>query len=405
MSTSLLYHGFGATTYSYHRTEYHQGGMTFHLKKKPKYQRCVICKSRNVIRQGQRFLKVRTLPIGPKPIFLGLHLHRLKCRDCKSYRQESRDLTLPRKSYTKQLARFVLDLAEKMTLTDISQHLHLNWQIVKDIVKSDLEKKEKARSWKNVSLIAVDEIAIRKGHRYMTVIADLETGMVLDVVDGRDSDCLKPVFHRLIRVGAPFKAVAMDMSPAYRKAVAEYARPSTKIVHDPFHIVQAMNKMVDEVRRDEHARLIEEGHEAIKGNRFLLLFAREKLMSDPDKANRLNTMLKLNENLNKAYLLKEDFRQFWSQGNKYNAAQFLDTWLAQARSLKLGPVQRIAKTIGKCRDSILSWYDHRISNGPLEGLNNKIKVLKRRAYGYRDTAFFRLLILFLHDKPFRLAGT
>ena len=405
MSTSILYHGFGATTYNYKKTEYRDGSMTFHLKKKEKYQHCVVCKSKDVVRQGQRFLKVRTVPIGAKPIFLGLHLHRLKCRDCKSYRQESRDLTLPRKSYTKQLARLVLALVEKMTLADISRHLRLDWQIVKDIVKLDLEKKEKARCWKDVRFIAVDEIAVRKGHRYMTVVADLETGMVLDVVDGRNSECLKPVFHRLIREGAPFKAVAMDMSPAYRKAVAEYARPSTKIVHDPFHLVQAMNQMVDEIRRDEHSRLIEEGHEAIKGNRFLLLYAREKLTSDQDKVNRLETMLKLNENLNKAYLLKEDFRQFWNQGNKQKASQFLDTWLAQARSLNLVPVQRVAKTIYKHRNSILSWYDYPISNGPLEGLNNKIKVLKRRAYGYRDTDFFRLLILFIHNKPFQLTGT
>ena len=404
MSTSILYHGFGATTYHYQKTEYQKGSLIFHLKKKPDKQRCVACKSRDVTRQGRRFLKVRTVPFGAKPVFLGLHLHRLKCRNCKSYRQESRDLTLPRKSYTRQLTRLVVDLAEKMTLADLSRYLCLDWQIVKEIVKSNLQRREKARCWKNVRLIAVDEIAVRKGHRYMTIVVDLETGMVLDAVEGREADCLKPVFHRLIREGAPFEAVAMDMSPAYRKAVAEYARPSTKIVHDPFHLVQALNRMVDEVRRNEHLRLLNQGVDHIKGNRFLLLHAREKLIADPNKTKRLETMLQLNQNLNKAYLLKEDFRQFWSLNQKRQAADFLDTWLVQAKSLPLPAVQKLAKSIAKHRDSILSWYDYPISNGPLEGLNNKIKVLKRRAYGYRDTAFFRLLILFLHNKPFRLLG-
>ena len=402
MSTSLLYHGFGTITYTYVKTLFEKGTIYFFLRKKSCKQRCAVCHSRKVSPQGEeKSYAIKTLPIGSKPVVLVITLQRLKCQECGAKRQESRDLAQPRKSYSRQLAKLVCDLAHRMNLQDLADHLGLAWHTVKDILKNHLEKKEKRRSWREVRWIGIDEIAVRKGHRYLTVVVDLESGQVLEVVEGRDAACLKPIFTRLKRAKAALQAVAIDMSPSFRKAIAEYAGDGVAIVHDPFHLIQAMNRVIDQVRRDEQARLDQEGKKWIKGNRFLLLKGRENL-ADKERG-RLEEMLAINHQLNQVYLLKEDLRQLWCQPNKQEAGAFLQTWLEQAFSLGLKPLTTLAKTITKYREAILAWYDFPVTTGPLEGLNNKIKTLKRRAYGFRDLAFFRLLILFIHWGPFKLS--
>lgn len=116
-------------------------------------------------------------------------------------------------------------------------------------------------------------------------------------------------------------------------------------------------------------------------------------------------MFSLNENLYRTYLLKEDSRQLWNQENKEEARSFLEAWIEEAKELGLKPLNRLAETLSQRAESIVAWYDYHISTGPLEGLNNKIKVLKRRAYGYRNQSFFRLLVLFIHEREFRFSGT
>ena len=404
MSTSLLYHAFGTINYRYVKTEYGQGRVVFHLEKKREKQRCVVCRSKQVTHYGGNSYSIRTVPIGKMPTWLHLSLKNLKCEECGACRQESREVADPRKTYTRKLARLVLELVQRMTINDVARYLKMGWHQVRDIVQADLEKKEARRSWRHVRLLAIDEIAVRKGHRYMTVVVDLESGMVLDAVDGRRAESLEPVFSRLRRAGAEIKAVAVDMSSAYTKAITTYA-PTATIVHDPFHIVQAANKALDDVRRVEQARLEKDNRKVIKGNRFLLLKGWEKLEDDDRQISKLEEMFALNEPLYRAYLLKEDLRQIWDQGSKLEAEKFMTSWIEEAERLDLPPIKRLAKTLSERREGILAWYDYRITTGPLEGLNNKIKVLKRRAYGYRNQGFFRLLILFSHQKEFCLTGT
>ena len=141
MSTSLIYHGFGARTYNYCSTKYQDGAVFFHLEQKPEYQRCVVCGSRDVIREGVEKYTVRTLPIGSRAVFFVLNLHVLRCKECGAVRQESRDVAEPRKSYTKAFARYVLGLVEHMTISAVARHLGVGWGLVKSILKKDLEKK------------------------------------------------------------------------------------------------------------------------------------------------------------------------------------------------------------------------------------------------------------------------
>jgi transposase len=404
MSTSLLYHAFGATTYDYRSSEYRGGAIYLHAEKKPQRRRCPVCRSRRITLEGQQSYPVRTLPIGNKPVFLILHLHVVNCKECGALKQETRDVADPRKSYTRAFARYVIDLSQHSTLKAVAAHLRVGWDMVKTIVKERLMYRAKRRSWSKVRRIAIDEFAVRKGHDYMTVVLNLDTGHVLYTAEGNDHTSLEAFFKRLRRTGAKLQAIAVDMSAAYLKGIRLYGPKDVSVVHDRYHVVANMNKVVDEVRRSEQNRLEDEGKKLINGSRYLLLRGKEKLAEMPEKQSRLDALLAVNETLNKAYMLKEDLRQFWSQDSKDAARIFIEQWIVEAKATTIGPVLRFAKTVETRIDYILSWYDHRITTGPLEGLNNKIKVLKRVAYGYRDMEFFSLRILFLHESTHQLTG-
>ena len=403
MSTSLLYHAFGATAHDYLRTEYRGGAVHFHLETKASRLCCAECGSAEVSSKGRVKCTLRGLPIGFRPVFLVLWLRVLFCSSCKRVRQERRRLADQRKSYTRAFARLVLGLAGEMALSSVASLLQVSWSMVRDIVKGDLDRRAERLSLADVRCIAIDEFAIRKGHRYATVVVEMLTGQVLFCVEGRDHTCLKPFFDRLAESGAKLEAVAVDMSGAYGKAIELFA-PGMPIVFDRFHVVSRMNEALDDLRRSEQNRLEGEGKRTIKGARYLLLRAKENLQKTPEKQARLDQLLAANELLHKAYLLKEDLRLFWDQATKQQAADFIDRWVKEARELGSKIIATVAETIALHRQRILAWYDHRITTGPLEGLNNKIKVLKRRAYGYRDMPFFLLRVLFIHETRFRLSG-
>jgi len=247
----------------------------------------------------------------------------------------------------------------------------------------------------------VDEFSIRKGHHYMTVVLDLETGHILHAHEGKDANALIPFLVKLKRKRAKIKAVAMDMSPAYMQAV-HAVFPEVDLVHDPYHVVAIVNRAIDETRRDMARQLSGPDKQLIKGSRFLLLNALESL--NPSRLERLMLLMEINEPLYAAYLLKEDLRTFWNLPSQELAATFLDAWIQQARSLELKHFSKVADTLNRHRHGLLSYFKHRISTGPLEGLNNKIKVLKRQAYGFRDMLYFKLRLYFIHEDTPAFAG-
>ena len=408
MSTRLLYRTFGVRTFDLVKTTVVRGVTYFHLVKKAAHRRCVCCKSRAVGLDSARVYPVRSVPIGSKPVFMVLTLYTLICMNCGTRRQESRDiadvLQTVRKSYTRAFAQLVLELADKMTILDVARYLRVGWDLVKGIIKSSLRRRARRRSWRKVKRIAIDEFAIRKGHNYMTLVVDLDSGRVLYWAEGKDHTALRAFFQRLRRARAKLEAIAVDMSGAYLKAIRMYAPKGVRLVHDRYHVVAEMNGVIDKIRREEQNRLDDEGKKAIKGGRYLLLYASEKLDEQPDKKARLDKLLEANELLHKAYLMKEDLRLFWSQGTKKKAEKFMRRWCREALGLGNKHTTRIANTILRRFHAIIAWYDHPITTGPLEGINNKVKVLKRVAYGYRDNEFFGLRLLFIHEAKFRLTG-
>lgn len=404
MSTSLLYHAFCVRTYDHVRTEFRDGAVYEHLHKKPYASRCAACRYPGVTRQGRATVTVRTLPIGKHPVFLVLHLHRVRCRRCDALKLESRDLAPPRKSYSFALARLVLDLCQEMSLSAVAKHLQLSWHLCKDILHSDLSRRAQRLRLRHVRRIAIDELFVGRPSQFLTVVVDLDSGKVLHVGRGKDAAALAPFFRRLRAARAQLRAIAVDMSAAFLKAIEQDGPKDVLIIHDRFHVMKLMNQVLDQVRRSEQNRLEAEGKKVLKGGRYLLLGNRATIDQDADKSRRLDELLCANQTLHKVYLLKEDLRLIWEQPTGLHAYWMLQQWLHSARQLGLRPLSRLCKTLEAAQDRILAFYRCPISTGPLEGINTKIRVLNRRAYGHRDLDFLALRILFIHQTGFRVTG-
>jgi len=403
MSTSLLYHAFGIQGYRYVRTAYVAGQTIFTLGQEPDTCRCPACGSADVVSRGHVERRFRSLPIGLRPTFLVLPIPRVECRACGVVRQVDITFADPRRSYTRRFERYVLELSRRMTIRDVATHLGVGWDLVKDIQKRDLARRFARPKLKHLRRIAIDEIAAARGHRYMTVVLDLGSGAVVFVGDGKGADALKPFWKRLRPSGAKVEAVAMDMSAAYRGAVARHLKKAV-IVFDHFHAIKLFNDKLSDLRRSLYHRAEADQKKVLKGARWLLLKNPENLDSDKDEKRRLEEELALNKPLATAYYLKEDLRRFWEQPGKRFATAFLNDWLRRAEASGVRMLQQMAKTLAAHRTGLLAYYDAMITSGPMEGTNNKIKTMKRMAYGFRDPEFFKLKILAIHETRYALVG-
>lgn len=404
MSTSLLYHAFGVRDYRYLKTEYIAGGVIFTVERKAETCRCAACGSENVWRQGGVTRQFSTLPIGSRPVTLVAEIPRLRCHDCGKTRQAEVGFADPRRTYTKSFERYVLELCSYMTIKDVAEHLGVSWDVVKDIQKRSLQKRFSKPKLKHLQQIAIDEISVGKGHRYVTIVLDLKSGAVIHVGEGKGGEALLPFWKRLRASGAKVKAVATDMSPAYIDAVATQL-PKATLVFDRFHVIKLYNEKLSALRRDLHRQLTDTMQkDALKGSRWLLLKRPENLDASRGEPERLAEALRLNEPLATAYYLKEELNEIWEQEDEEAARSLLMDWILYAESTGIRMLKQFAKTLRLHATGILAYYDYPISTGPLEGTNNKIKTMKRQAYGFRDREFLKLKIYALHQTKYALVG-
>jgi transposase len=373
MFTSFLYHGFGLVGCDYVRTRYTGGAVIFYIKRKRWKLRCPVCRRRDVLLRGTVARRFQTVPIGLKRVFLDLEVQRVECRYCGKVRQEKLGFADPRFSYSHAFERYALDLSKHMTIQDVARHLRISWDVIKEIQKGDLTKRFSKPCLKNVKRIAVDEIAVRKGHRYMMVALDMDTGVVIFVGDGKGSDALEPFWKRLRSSRTKMKAVAMDMSPAYISAVSSHL-PKTTIVFDHFHVVKLFNDKLSDLSRELYREAKGDLHKKVmKGTRWLLLKNPENLDLEKREKERLEEALKLNKPLSCAHYLKEYLRQVWLQQNKEEAEKVLSDWTEKAQSSDIKILMKFAKILAGYKSGILAYYDFRISSGPLEGYKQQNK--------------------------------
>lgn len=406
MSTSLLYHCFGITGRGIHHvhSRFEEGRTIFRIAQDPTTLACPACGSRRVRKKGTVFRRFMTLPIGLRATIIEFPIQRVSCLVCGLTRQVKIGFAEPDRRYTRRFERYVLDLSKHMTMTDVARHLGIDWHTVKEIQKTHLRRRFSQPSLKGLKRIAVDEISIGHGHHYLTVVLDLDTGAVVFVGEGKGADALEPFWKRLKSSRARIQAVAMDMSQAYITAVTAHL-PDSTIVFDHFHVIKLFNEKLTELRRDLYREATDLLHKNIlKGTRWLLLKNPENLDDDRNERSRLEEALSVNKPLATAYYMKEDLRLLWSLPDKASAKAHLDDWIARAECSGIRMLKDFAKTLGAHRLGILAYYDHRISTGPLEGTNNKIKTLQRQAYGFRDRDFFILRIYALHTTRYELVG-
>jgi len=289
-----------------------------------------------------------------------------------------------------------------MTVQDVSQLFKISWGTVKQIDKEYLKKHYSKPVLKDVEFIAIDEFAFQKGHKYQTVVYDLRAGRVIYVGQGRAEESLDKFWKRLRPSGAKIQAVAMDMWLPYFNAVINNI-PEAKIVFDRFHIFKMMNETMDKIRRAlYHDEVFLNNRPVIKGIRWLLLKNEKNLSDEKNERKLLEQALEINKPLAEAYYLKEELGQLWLQTSKQEAATFLTSWATRAWATTIQELRKLVITLLAHRSGILNWFDYRISTGPLEGFNNKIKVLKRKAYGFRDMEYFALKIYALHENRYAL---
>jgi transposase len=286
----------------------------------------------------------------------------------------------------------------------VARHLGIGWDAIKDIQKRHLQRHFAQPKLKRLRHIAIDEISIGRGHHYLTVVLDLDSGAVVFVGDGKGANALNPFWKRLRASHAKIKAVATDMSVAYIQAVRQHL-PRAIHVFDHFHVIKLFNDKLSELRRDLYREATELLHKNIlKGTRWLLLKNPENLDEERSERERLDEALRINQPLATAYYMKEDLRQLWLQENKAAARRVLRDWMRRAEASGIRMLQRFAITLTLHASGILAYYDCPISTGPLEGTNTKIQLMKRQAYGFRDHEFFKLKIFAIHRTKYALVG-
>ena len=288
-----------------------------------------------------------------------------------------------------------------MTLSDVAQLTLLSWDTAKTIAKTHLAKEYGKPILRHVQYLSIDEIHLGAKMRFFTIVIDLEDGRILWAAPGRGKAALRGFWQRLRMAKAKIKAVAVDMSAAYWSAVVEHL-PNAALVFDKFHILKLMNERLDNLRREMVREAEGPLKLKIKGTRFLLLRNPENLKDH--QIPKLEEALHLNEPLFLGWYLKEELRELWSQNSRKQMEAFLKDWCDKASQTGIGQMIKMAKTLRTHATGILAYADHPITSGKMEGINNKIKTLTKRSYGFHDQTFFILKLLSLHHSKYKLLG-
>jgi transposase len=284
---------------------------------------------------------------------------------------------------TRPLARAVAALARELNWSAVAHHFRLNWKTIATVVEGAVLWGLAHRRWAPLHVIGIDEVSRRKGQQYLTIVYDLGRGRVVWVGRDRSATTMARFFGWLgPRRARAIHTVCCDMWRIYIAAIETHL-PQAAIVFDRFHLTQHLSRAVDEVRRRTWRHLAGAEKADFKRTRFLWLKNPENL--GHDERTRLSTLLRLNRPLVRAYLLKEDLRRFWTYRSTAWAGGHLLQWLWRASHSRLEPFQKLARMLRAHLDGVLVWTQLRVSNGALEGMNNKVKVISHRAYGYRTT--------------------
>lgn len=366
--------------------------ITIHLKRDLRFQisHCSGCGEARP-RERRIIKELRDLPISGKEVKLSCEMFVVKCPQCGCVR-EKLDFIDKCSRLTVRLETYIFELVSMSTVKDVADKFSMSWNTVKNIDKKFLEAKFGHIDFGDLKRIAIDEIANKKGHDYLSVVMNLDTGRVIWVGEGRKEEDIDKFFATLTKKQkSGIIAASIDMWPAYIKSVKKNC-PNADIVFDKFHVVKKFGEVITALRAAEYRKTdTPEGKDILKGTKWLLLKNRSNLETDAKK--ELKQLLELNENLATAYILKEKLAAIWNYHQTGWAKRAIDSWITIAEESDIRGIKSFVKMLKKHEYGILNHCKHPISNGKIEGTNNKIKVLKRRCYGFHDVEYFKLKIL------------
>jgi transposase len=363
----------------------------------PDPDRVLICSGCRGVADGihdQTDRWVRDLPMFGMQTDLLVHRCRVRCSKCGP-RLEALDWLSPYARVTDRLAESVARLCKLLPVKHVAQFYNLGWDAVKAIDKAYLDRTLGPVDLTGVTQLAMDEFAIQKGHRYATVVIDPSTRRVLWVGRGNGREDVRPFFTDLLGPAGckQIQAVAMDMNASFDLEVKMHC-PNAQVVYDLFHVVAKYGReVVDRVRVDQANQLRHDkpARQLIKRSRWLLLRNAENIEKETDRI-KLAELLKVNRSLAKVYILKDDLKELWDYRHTGYARRFWEDWYHRAIHSRIEPLKTFARKLKGYLPGILSHCNHPLNTSVLEGINNKIKVIKRMAYGYRDDAYFFLKI-------------
>ena len=338
--------------------------------------------------------RVRDLSCGPYRIYLEFEVRRVYCRSCQAVKRERLSFLAEGALQTKRFAYYVGRRCHSATIKDIASELHLGWDAVKELDKQYMRAQLARASAPGPKAIGIDEISIRKRHTYRIVVSDLIRRRPIWFGGEDRSEASMAKFYDWLgkKKSARIRLAVMDMWKPFRNATIAHATQAA-ILFDKFHIMRHLGEALDKVRKSEYTRLSGKQRGFIKGQKYTLLSHKANLTLEGRQA--LKTLLVANKRLNTAYLLKESFGQIWRYEREGWARRFFENWRAALKWQRLKPYEKFAEMIDRHWDGIAAYCkpENKVPLGFVEGLNNKIRVIQRRAYGLRDEEYLRLKIL------------
>jgi transposase len=339
---------------------------------------------------------VRDLACGDRRVYLAFAVRRVHCGRCGGVKTERLDWLANNPFYTKRFAFYVGQRCRDSTVKAIAEELHLDWQTVKELDKQYMAEQLRLAGPPAPTVIGIDEIAIGKGHSYRIVVSDLLRGRPIWFGGTDRSEASLDLFYAWLgpEKSGKIRLAVMDMWKAFRNStLKEGNAPQARIIFDKFHVLSHLQKALDQVRKSEYARLTGEGRRYIKGQKYALLSRWYNLSMRGKTALKL--LFKANKRLHTAYLLKESFGQLWDYETPGWARRFFEQWRESLKWQRLPSYQKFATLVEKHWEGIVAYCDtnNKVALGFVEGLNNKIRELQRRAYGFHDEEYLRLKIL------------
>ncbi len=336
--------------------------------------------------------RVRERDLFQYRVWLEVPVRRVRCTTCGPKLEQIRWLS-GRQRLTTGMVSWVESLVRLMPVQHVARLLGLHWHTVKAIDHRRLGREVVEPDRSQIRRLIMDEFALFKGHRYATVVINADTQQVLWVGEGNSRQAIRPFFEWLgPEACAQIEAVAMDMNTAMDLEVQHHCA-QTRVVYDLFHVVAKFGReVIDRVRVDQSNQLRHDkpARKVVKRSRWLLLRNRDNLKAE--QAVKLEELLQANQPLMTVYLLKDQLKELWYAPSEAEARRRWEEWLELAMSSGLAPVQQFARRLKGYIEGIIASAIYRMNTSVLEGMNNKIKVIKRMAYGYRDNGYFFLKI-------------